>query len=157
MNARATVRVSIEDPAPTIRYWETVTRKEHAEPEKDLMLAVLKDAILTYRKNLPAPSGRLQQVERWLFERDEDRLFSFEVICFVLGLNPRRIRLALAQWKTLVRAGGQIRPQPSRGPRGSDAERGYRVLVRSCVGINSSPTERPGKPAASKYNVSPTT
>ena len=138
MENKIAVHRSAEDLAITYRYWETVTKKEHSEPERELMRAVLKDALFTYRKGLFKPHPRFMEVEHWLFEEDNGQLFSFEVICFVLGLNSQRIRHNLLGWK-------------------ASANNSHRVVAKCWLRLGSRPTERPGKPAASKYNVSPTT
>lgn len=83
----------------TFQYWETVIRKTHFEPEKELMLAVLKDAIRTYKKCLHSENTRFKEVEAWLFERDRERLFSYESVCAVLGLSCENIRKGLLAWR----------------------------------------------------------
>ena len=46
MENKAPARVFADDMAVTFKYWETVIRKSYSQPEKELMLAVLKDAIM---------------------------------------------------------------------------------------------------------------
>lgn len=46
MESRAPIRDCLDDVAVTSTYWETVIRKSYSQPEKELMLAVLKDAII---------------------------------------------------------------------------------------------------------------
>lgn len=87
------------DTIVTSKYWETVLRKRYSQPEKELMLAVLKDAILNYRKRMHLGNILFKEVEAWLFERDRDRLFSFETVCAVLGLSAGKIRGELLAWK----------------------------------------------------------
>lgn len=79
------------------QYWETVTRKHRLEPEKKLMLAVLEDAVWTYRKYLFTRKLVFTEVKDWFFEQDSDWLFSFENICDVLGFSPERIRQGLVR------------------------------------------------------------
>jgi hypothetical protein len=82
------------------QYWETVMRKDSLEPEQRLMLAVLEDAIWTYIR-YPAKRDRFSsEVDDWFWEKNSDRLFSFENICDVLNLSPQRIRQALVRHKT---------------------------------------------------------
>lgn len=80
-------------------FWDTVRRKAHAYPEKDLLLAVLKDALLHYRKNLRRPSKTFHADRAWFFDHDIDRLFSFESVCAALGLSAERIRQHLLGWE----------------------------------------------------------
>ena len=91
--------VSTPDTMATSKYCETVLRKRYSQPEKELMLAVLKDAILNYRKRMHLGNILFKEIEAWLFERDRDRLFSFETVCAVLGLSPGKIRGELLAWK----------------------------------------------------------
>lgn len=88
------------DDVESAAFWNTVRRAQPVSPERDLMRAVLKDALLRFRKNLHHPTNRLFKAERaWFFECDTDELFSFESVCSVLGLNPRRIRRNLLAWE----------------------------------------------------------
>jgi hypothetical protein len=63
------------------------------------MLAVLKDALLNYRKQLRNPKKSLRRDREWFFANDDDGLFSFESVCAVLGLDPQRIRKRLRLWE----------------------------------------------------------
>ena len=91
-------RMNIDD-VDSARYWETVKRNGHGRPEQDLMLALLKDALLNYRKQLLNPKKRLSEDRRWFFASDRDGLFCFESVCAVLGLNAQRIRNQLRAWE----------------------------------------------------------
>ena len=100
MEAKAPApRFSAADLAITSKYWETVIRKNYLQPEKELMLAVLKDAVMTYKKCVYSGNTRFKEAEGWLFERDRDRLFSFESVCSVLGLSSANIRKGLLAWR----------------------------------------------------------
>ena len=81
-------------------YWDTVRRRTHTNPEQDLMLAVLKDALQNYRKNLRTPNRLFKDDQLWFFADETDRLFSFESVCAVLGLDSKRIRKRLLAWET---------------------------------------------------------
>jgi hypothetical protein len=59
------------------------------------MIAVLKDAIMRYKKYCRKQDPHFQEARRWLFERDADHVFSFEHICAVLGLSPKQVRCGL--------------------------------------------------------------
>ena len=92
-------RISAADIAITSKYWQTVIRKTSFQPEKDFMLAVLKDAVMAYKKGVHSGNSRFKEAEAWLFERDRDRLFSFESVCSVLGLSSANIRKGLLAWR----------------------------------------------------------
>ena len=61
------------------------------EAELKLLVAVLKDAILSYRKNVGLGGARFKEAERWIFGKDTDRLFAFETICWTAGLSAQLI------------------------------------------------------------------
>jgi hypothetical protein len=102
MENRFPIRVFADDMAVTSTYWETVIRKNYSQPEKELMLAVLKDALMTYKKRVHSGNARFKEAETWFFDTEKDRLFSFETICTVLGLSTGRIRNELLAWKLNV-------------------------------------------------------
>ena len=61
MENRFPIRVFADDMAVTSTYWETVMRKNYSQPEKELMLAVLKDALMTYKKRVHSGNARLKR------------------------------------------------------------------------------------------------
>jgi len=85
------------------KFDEVVRRKQHLEPEKDLMLAILEDGISCFQKQLFARGHRgknmFREAEAWIFERDTDQIFSFEGICDTLGISPSYLRAGLIAWK----------------------------------------------------------
>ena len=44
-----------------MQFWTTFRRQDGAQPEKDLMLAVLTDAIWDYKRNLAARNARFRE------------------------------------------------------------------------------------------------
>jgi hypothetical protein len=74
------------------QYWDTIARKDQLAPEKKLLLAVLENAIRTYRQYVFTPSRLLHEVEDWLFAENRDHPFAFETICDALGLNAECVR-----------------------------------------------------------------
>ena len=92
------------------RYWDTVKRKGHGYPEQDLMLALLKDALRNYQKQLRRPKKSLGEDRRWFFSNDLDGRFSFESVCAVLGLNAQQIRKCLRAWESAA-AGTEVHSQ----------------------------------------------
>jgi hypothetical protein len=78
------------------QYLETFRRGACFEPEKELMAAILEDAIETLQENRTGLSGRkqrlLEETEDWLFSDDANWIFSFVSVCGVLGLDPDYLR-----------------------------------------------------------------
>jgi hypothetical protein len=66
-------------------------RRSQLDPEKRLMLAILQDAVVCYRRNSAAQLGKRRQlfleVESWIKDQESDYLFSFNNICEALGIN----------------------------------------------------------------------
>jgi hypothetical protein len=71
--------------------------------EKQLMLAVLAQAVGTFERHAHATSSRGQrlfrEVEEWIESRDASWIYSFESICHALGLDADNLRAALRGWK----------------------------------------------------------
>lgn len=80
-------------------FWDTARRKGHDYPEQDLLLAVLKDARLHYRRSLRRPGKTFQAERDWFFSTDTERLFSFQSVCDALNLSAERIRQHLLAWE----------------------------------------------------------
>jgi hypothetical protein len=82
------------------QYWETLRRKGGLEREQKLMLAVLEDATWIYIKCFSKKNTLFLEVEDWFRHKGNDRLFSFENICDVLGLSADYIRRGLRVWRS---------------------------------------------------------
>lgn len=69
------------------------------QPEKKLMMAILKDAIYCYTKYLVPRNVKEKEIfdnaEEWLFEKNEKWVFSFINICDTLGFDPDYFRQML--------------------------------------------------------------
>jgi len=80
------------DPVLPAEYQDTFRRKTHLEPEKDLMLAVLEDAVTCFQKYARARHSKSKQMfreaEEWILEKNSKYFFSFEHICESLGFEP---------------------------------------------------------------------
>lgn len=61
-----------------------------SRPEKELLRAVLQNALLDVNK--PGEIGR--KAKEYFLNPDEDYIFSFRSVCAFLNLNPRRILIA---------------------------------------------------------------
>jgi hypothetical protein len=105
MDFESTIRRNNFGDTANAHYWDTVKRTGHSYPEQDLMLAVLKDALLNYRKQLRNPKKSLRRDREWFFANDQDGLFSFESVCAVLGFDPQIIRKRLRAWEREAAAG----------------------------------------------------
>ena len=85
-------------PPPSHKPWEG---------ERRLMLAILEEAIQSYRRTEGRRAWRSREdrePERWLFTDDPTWTFSFVNICSTLGLDPRAIRGALSQHQPTCRS-----------------------------------------------------
>jgi hypothetical protein len=81
----------------------TQSRQLPLDPEKVLMLAVLRDAVSCYQDHVAArkkPKRSLhQEAEEWILNRDRSHLFSFDNLCEALGYDPDYMRAGLCRWK----------------------------------------------------------
>lgn len=103
-------------------YFETFRGKGFSEPEKRLMLAILKDAITSFQEYLCARDRRgkslFREAEEWILDEDRDSVFSFDNVCEALGFEPGYIRKELLRWKEKKLAVGlksKIHPLRLRG------------------------------------------
>lgn len=92
MEDKSPARLPPPDTAMLTQYWDGLRRHGYIEPERYLMLAVLKDALLDYTHNLASRNQRFRSAQVWFFQEQSNRLFSFESICEVLNLSPSYIR-----------------------------------------------------------------
>jgi hypothetical protein len=91
---------------PPQRYQHIMRRNDYGEPERELMLAVLEDAIYCFQSYASAQDSirtRLfLQAKEWLMEDDDDDwLFSFANICEVFGFSLQYIRAGLLRHKDM--------------------------------------------------------
>ena len=91
-------------------YHKTFKRTVPFEPEKRLMLAVLEDAIICFQRYFHARDRKqkklCEEAVCWIFDRGDNRAFSFENICDTCGLEADYLRMGLSNWrdqKNLVR------------------------------------------------------
>jgi hypothetical protein len=84
------------------QYLESFRRGASLEPEKELMLAILEDAIKTLQDNRTASGGQkkrlFEETEEWFFSDDADWVFSFVSVCGALGLDPDYLRKGISRW-----------------------------------------------------------
>ena len=90
-----------EDVAVTEQFFDTMRGSHHLTPEGDLLIAILEDAIYSYRKYRGARDGEgkenFREAEEWIMKAREDWIFSFNSICELLGLDPDYIRRRLRE------------------------------------------------------------
>jgi hypothetical protein len=102
MEDKDPIKAFADDMSISFKYWETVIRNSYCQPEKELMLAVLKDAIMIYKRQIYSRNALFKEAENWLFDMERNWLFAFETVCAVLGLSPEKIRQNLLAWKLNV-------------------------------------------------------
>ncbi len=98
---------------------ELLPRRSEFELEnRELMLAVLEEALLEYEKGVASPRVedrmRFHEVDRWVSSRDTDWPFAFENVCYLLELDAGYIRRQLADMKRRALGNGQRPPGASR-------------------------------------------
>ena len=84
-------------------------RTKHLEPEKQLMLAVLTDAVRCFRMGSACGQGPRRRLfadaEWWLFRAEGNGPFSLQNICDALEIDPRRLRRGMLDWRDRELAG----------------------------------------------------
>src|SRR5262245_53431193 len=94
---------------------ERVFKKTIHEGEKELMMAVLQDAVECFQTYVlsgrPREKRLFQEAEDWILEKNSDWFFSFENICEILELDPDYIRQGLLCWKEAKRKLGPFEEQ----------------------------------------------
>lgn len=78
------------------QFLEVFSRSRSLEPEQELMLAILTDAIECILKYLnepiPARAKLFGEAYDWLFAQDEREPFSFINVCEILNFDPSYLR-----------------------------------------------------------------
>jgi hypothetical protein len=85
------------------QYFAEFSRDDGTRRERQLMLAVLRDALDCYQDYAFArdPRGRaiFAHAAQWIDSDDRDWPFSYENICDVLGLDSAYVRHGLSKWR----------------------------------------------------------
>jgi hypothetical protein len=96
------------DPIVGERLYGNQKKNGGSSSERDLMFAVLADAIDCYWKYSGARDGRsiklFQDARRWLFADDDGETFSFINVCDALSFDPAYIRRGVADAEQRQRA-----------------------------------------------------
>lgn len=78
------------------QYLDIFTRTNNLEPEQELMLAILTDAIeciLKYcEEPIPMRAKLFSEAHDWLFDQDEKEPFAFLNVCEILNFDPSYLR-----------------------------------------------------------------
>ena len=102
-------------------YLDTHRRKSHLEPEKDLMFAILEDAVRCYKAYALARSRaarrQFRDAEKWIWKNDWEWPLSFRNICEVLALDPFCLRRGLLRWKEAHMGAGSLEKRRACLPR----------------------------------------
>jgi hypothetical protein len=76
------------------------------QPEKRLQVAVLADAVVTFRRLADATETRarrlFEEVDAWFASEDTDGPFAFVTICYSLGFEPAYVRRGLRRSRAPV-------------------------------------------------------
>ena len=119
------------------QYLEIFTRSNNLEPEQELMLAILTDAIeciLKYcEEPIPIRAKLFSEAHEWLFNQDENGPFSFLNVCEILNFDPSYLRRGIQAkmeaksvrgvehlrrpLERVKRIGGQVRMRGNVSPR----------------------------------------
>ncbi len=85
------------------QFSEQMGSESSEQPEKRLMLAVLEDAIATFKRCSLADTRRkrrlLSEIEEWFSSTDVKWPFSFQNICAALGIDANYLLWGLARWR----------------------------------------------------------
>jgi hypothetical protein len=85
-----------------------VYRSRPLSPERELMVAVLEEALADYQRCFSARDKkarkRFAEAETWIVDTDAEWIFSFINCCEVLGVDPDYLRQGLLRWKQGKRA-----------------------------------------------------
>jgi hypothetical protein len=107
LHESAPVRNNVEtlfqpDTIASAEYFEG-RRKSALEPEKELVLALIEDAVFCFKKYLESKREKEQRLfedaETWFFDDDRQWPLSFLNVCDLLSLDPGYLRGGLLRWK----------------------------------------------------------
>jgi hypothetical protein len=107
------------DPVVSHLYLESFKPRHQLEPEKELMLAILTDAIECLQKHAGSRQATgiklFEEARVWIFDENERDAFSFLNICDALELDACYIRKGIASLESPPRANhaaSKIREKP---------------------------------------------
>ncbi|HTM07009.1 MAG TPA: hypothetical protein VL754_01335 [Verrucomicrobiae bacterium] len=112
-----------QDASLPAQYWKTFAKHSELAPEKRLLVAVLEEAVKSYRTLMLGGGRRFAEVNEWIFSDDNQHAFSFRNICDVLGLSPSRVRQSLGASAAASNRPAVRPPLPRRRSTGQRAEK----------------------------------
>jgi hypothetical protein len=122
------------DDLAAYQYRQTFCRQLPLFPELALVIAVLEDALVTFKEKLLASGGKHQKLfedaEDWIWRSDGEGFFSFENVCAELDISPGYLRRQLLRWKNDAMAERRERVPQSGHPKKPGRRRYQRALVR---------------------------
>ncbi len=122
------------DDLAAYQFRQTFCRQLPLFPELALVIAVLEDALVTFKEKLLASGGKHQKLfedaEDWIWSSDGEGFFSFENVCAELDISPGYLRRQLLRWKNHAMAERRERVPQSRLPKKPGRRRYQRALVR---------------------------
>jgi hypothetical protein len=131
-----------------VQFFSDRLNRAGMEPLRRLACAVLMDAVRVFQTTFctPQPNRRrdFNEAHEWLFGSVGHGPFSFENVCYLLDVEPSRLRISIRRWQAMKREG-----QPwafgrrSRVNRVSSLAQGSKSSTRYCVRtIDSGPDSR---------------
>jgi hypothetical protein len=113
------------------QYFEQLRQRNDYPGERQLLLAILEDAVHCFQSNLHARNARgrrlFEEAEMWLLGEDPDALVTFGYVCDVFGFDPEYLRAGLRLWRDrqLARTRGaslaqRDAPRPQAGRRAAE-------------------------------------
>jgi hypothetical protein len=97
-----------------VQFNDMVRRRVIRDGESRLLLAVLKDALRCYLKNMNAPSAHayrlFEETAHWFYAGHQEGIFAYEPLCDALGIDPEPLR----QWLKSLHfesSGGGVRDE----------------------------------------------
>jgi len=127
------------DALATDQYLEIFTRTNNLEPEQELMLAILADAIECILKYcdepIPMRAKLFNEAQEWLFDHEHEKdPFSFLNVCEILNFDPSYLRRGI---NAKIQARLAQHTQQSKGKTDRLKRMGGRVKLRSHSGHRS--------------------
>jgi hypothetical protein len=98
-----------------VQYNAMVRKRAREEGETRLLLAVLKDALRCYIKNMDGRTARarreFEEISYWFFTEGQEGIFAYQHLCDALEIHPEPLRCWLKSLpaETVTFAGGRRR------------------------------------------------
>jgi hypothetical protein len=128
-----------------VQFFSGRSNRARMEPLRRLACAVLIDAVRVFQTafGTPRPDRRRQfnEAQGWLFSLVDHGPFSFENVCYLLDVEPSRLRISLRLWQAMKRE-GQPCPAFRRRSRGQSGEFARRSVQERHTLLHSHRRER---------------